>query len=272
MIDPTIGRNQLDFWKGKHMAKKSGKGSVWDEVPEPSEELPCGLYDFEIAQVKVIQTTKEPARKMMVVELKVVNTDKDHRELIGCGHTEFFVLGTEEDPDAEEPATLKRARGGGVAFKAMASAAGVGLTDDDDDNCDTLKGETVSGLVEPGRGENPRKGIKETGWYKVGEQDPEVTEASDKKSSKRKAAPVAEKAPAKRKPRDDDDTEDEEEEPAPKKKSKTKPEPEPEEEEEEDEEEERPKRGKPKARAKDDDDEEEEEEEETERPKRGSRR
>lgn len=254
------------------MAKS--KGSKWDSVGDPSEDIAVGGYDFLIKDVKVSKTgenAKTPDCKMMIAELSVLKPE----EMKGTQHAEFFVLGTADDPDAEDAETLRGSRGA-KAFKAFCTAAGVQMSDDDEELCEALKGEKVFGNVDAPAKEGGRKGVKGTGWFPVGEQDPEVREETKAKAKpgrpKRAVKEDEDEKPAKKKPARDDDEDEADEKPA-KRRAK-----------DEDEEEEAPKK---KGRDDEDDDadedederprrkakrDEEDEEEETERPKRGTRR
>lgn len=291
MVDPELSLdsgqlsllNKLYPQQGGTVAKtkKGSSSSKWDDVPEPGEDILVGGYDFKIADLKVGETgenAKTPGCKMYIAELVVEQPE----EMKGTTHTEFFVVGNAEDPNGDDPATLRGLRSA-QAFKAFCTAAGVAMSDDDEELTDELRGQTVFGNVDAPNKEGGRKSVKGNGWFPVGENDPEVRE----KPAKGKKAPAAKKAvkASAKKGRDADDEEDEEETERPAKKSKpaakkvTKKRDEEEDEEDEDEEEERP--AKKKSRRdedededddSDEDDEEEEEEEEEERPKRGSRR
>jgi hypothetical protein len=247
------------------LKKKAPKGkSKWDAVPEASEELLCGLYDFEITGFKVTQTNAEPKRKMYIAELVVTEPE----EAKGLTHTEFFMVGTEEDPDGDDPDTLKGSMGA-KSLRTMCNRAGVQMVDDDEELAEILVGETVAGLIDPPTKAGGRKAIKGSGWFEVGERDPEVTEVATKAKKKPAGKTITKKKEVEV---DEEEADEEEEEAPPKKKAKVvakkKAKDEDEEEEEEEEEESEDEES----------DEEEEDEEETERPaknkvvKRGSRR
>jgi hypothetical protein len=255
---------------GGSVAKEKVK-SKWDDVPEPSEELLVGFYDFKVTGVKVTKTTKEPERKMFIAELMVTKPAAAK----GQTHAEFFVVGTEDDPEAEDADTLKGSPGA-KAFKAFCTAAGVQMVDDDDELCELLKGETVSGNVTAPTKEGGRKGVRSNAWFPVGEKDPEITEVVKKATAKKATKKVAdvdedeeEEKPAKKKRPVDDD----EDEPAPKKKAAKKPADDDDADDEEDEETERPKsKRKPSRDDEDEDSDDDSDEDEDERPKRGKRR
>lgn len=282
MVDPelSLDSGQLSllnklYPKGGSVAKKGKGGSKWDEVPEPGEDILVGGYDFNIDDIKVGETgenAKTPGCKMYIAELSVVEPES----MKGTKHTEFFVVGTGDDPTGEDPATLRGLRSA-QAFKAFCTAAGVAMSDDDEELIEELKNQKVFGNVDAPSKEGGRKSVKGNGWFPVGENDPEVREAT-----KAKKAPVK-KAKAKKVVEEEDEEETERPKskktaPAKAKKKVVEEEEEDEDDEEEEEEEEPPRKKKKPSRdededeSDDEDDEDEDEEEEEERPKRGSRR
>lgn len=259
------------------MKKTKGRVSAGDvlrdEVPD-SDVVPDGGYLVGVASMGVGETgnnAKTPGCKMFSVQYSI----KEPKEYKGTPLFDNFVIGNEDDPDAQRASTWKASRGA-KAMKRMLTAAQVPLEGEEDQLCEGAKGQTLFLVVvcqTDTRDDSPYKGTQQNrvrGYYAEGEREPEVT------GEVAVAPKGGVKAALKKKRVEEDDEDDEEEDEAPpvKKKKVVAEEEEEEEEEEDDAEEEAPKkRGRPKGsknKAKveeeDDDEDEEEEEEEDEAP------
>lgn len=241
----------------KKTRKGPGFGDFLRENVSESSSVPDGGYLAEIVDAECVQT-REAGKKMYHCELQVVEPE----EYAGARLDDYMVFGSDEDPDAEDPRTLKRSRGV-KQFRKLARCAGVlgEIGDDDEENCDLLKECKVYAVVSMKvEEEGDYKGEvrnRITNYFPEGERDPEVTgelpEPGAKKSVKAALKSVKTKAKAVKAPvaDEDDDDEEEEEEEKPKAKAKVKAKPAAKEEEEDDDED-------------DDDDEEEDDEKEEE--------
>lgn len=227
-------------------------GRKWpvQDIPEPSNVLEAGLYLMTIAAISE-EYSRDKHKLMYNVELRV----KDGPSGIAPGtpYFERFVIGTDNDPSAEQPETWKMQRGSKYLRQMMLLAGTKPNADIDKMIAAAIDREVGVVLrvkkVPPANREgvpNPRAGEDENniaeffqpGQKKVGGAVP-----------KKVAPPAAAKRPAP----DEDEDEDEDEAPPPKKR----PAPVAAADEDEDEDEDAPpppKKGKPRRPVEDDED------------------
>lgn len=212
------------------VAKKSAFGAMLNEAPD-SNVVPEGMYLTKI--VKITEKHSKAGKLMMSAQYQI----QEPKALKGQMIFENFVLGTDEDPEAENVATFKNSIGA-RAYKNLLKKAGVSVekTDEVDDIAQKAAGcEIMLSVQQNEQQEGPYKGQLQNriaAYYEPGEREPQVTGEGGKAAAKPAAAKKPKPAPVD----DDDEDDDEEEAPAPKKKPGPKPKPKVEEEEEEDDE------------------------------------
>lgn len=268
--------------------RKKSSGGRWDNVPHDDADLDNGGYEFNCIKAEVAHTRESdehPERLMYVATFEVVGPES-HKGRI---HIERFVIGNDEDPEAEELETLMKTPGA-KSFKSLCDAMGVQIPDGDEEACEAIVGEKVFGHIEKRANKDTGQvyvNVRRGGWQPVGEEDAYISDSDDKKGGKKAAAKASSaKAKAvtkKQAAKDEDEDEEDEEEEAPAKKrgrpakAAKKAVEEDDEDEDSDEDEDEDERPAKKRASKKDDDEEEEddededEDEEDERP-RGKRR
>lgn len=164
-------------------------------IPD-SSLLPDGIFRLKLAKVEAVMTASRDgkASKLMYKTMSQVIEPKSHAGLM---YFEQFVIGTEDDPEAEELSTWQTSFGA-RNWKKLCAKTNVPYGDEEDEDTylANLKGAeylaTVIQKVEPDKlknGEdNPYKGRvnnQTTAFWSIGEKDAVLTNGHDKP----KAAP-----------------------------------------------------------------------------------
>lgn len=172
--------------------------------------FPDGIFRLKVEKLEE-KATKEregKAAKLMYVLTSKVVEPASHKGLL---YFENFVIGTEDDPDAEELSTWQTSIGG-RSLKRLTKALGVPFGDEEDAEafCNTVKGAeylaTIVQKVDDGSKDPRYKGQvrnNTTAFWKLGEKDAGLTEdaggngtAKTLKKQGAKAAPAGEAKPA----------------------------------------------------------------------------
>lgn len=216
-----------------------GRTMPWDEIPD-NQTVPEGVYEAEIEDIEETET-RNGAKLMYHVTLRVTG-HKKHAEFANMPLHEYFVIGSDDDPEAEEATTWKKL--GGIRFKKFLQSCGI------------TEGSSVNKLISAAKDRKVLVTVKieedDQGtmrnrcgkFYALGEAEVGGDGGDNGKGKKKPAAP----APKKRPPVVDDDDDDADDAPPPKKAAK--PKPAPVEDDEEDEAPPPPKKAKPAAAAK----------------------
>lgn len=195
------------------MAKKDkdGGGGHWLNKTSDSLTVPDGAYNIKIKKLEITET-KEAHKRMWVVTHETTAP----KEWAGRLLRDFFVLGTDDDPDGRSKAA--RNSRSAVKLRRMLLKGNVELAGDDEDICAAATGAELMAVVtereskSAGYEGNLENNIGDNGYYSLGEKDPEVTGDAPKAKPKLKAVAAAKPAKAAVVEEDDEDDEDEEEE------------------------------------------------------------
>lgn len=169
-------------------------GRTWspEDIPE-STLLPDGIYPFDIEGIKEDQTKK--GWLMYTATYRVAEGD-----FVGMPQFDRFTIGTEDDPNADDPETWKRSISA-RQLKRLFKAAQVPLSSDVDEMCQAAMGQRFLGVIaqEIDKGErDPKyKGMTRNnfrGYYAVGER--EATNVAKPAPALTRPAPRAAAAPA----------------------------------------------------------------------------
>jgi len=183
----------------------------WDDVPEGRPLLPNGLIKMKL---EVFEEKESKSRKVMIIgHFRCV----EPKQVKNLPYVEFFVLGTEDDPQCKDPSTFAKSVGMG-RLKTLLKKAQVRLDPNLSKTLRLAEGHeviaSVTTEVDDGTRDPKYKGQirnRVTAFFAVGER-PVVLEAPAKKAAAEDDdEPVAPKKKAAPPPDDDDDDDDEEE-------------------------------------------------------------
>lgn len=150
-----------------------GRRAPWDDIPDATV-LPGGTYQFAIESVE--ETISSTGKLMYNGTFNVV----EPKAFAGLNHWESYVIGSDTDPNAEDPDTWK-ASIGARNLKRMLNKAQVPLSDDMEAVCVEAAGhqfvslvtqETDDGSRDPRYKGRVRSRIQ--GYYGLGDQAPTV--------------------------------------------------------------------------------------------------
>lgn len=142
--------------------------------------FPAGLIEFVIEEITETQTsTGKYAEEVLFRAVAPPAVE-------GMPKTETFTIGTDDDPDAEDPITMKKSFGSRM-LKTMSGRAGVPWEGSRNECVNALIGRHVLGeirhQIEPDKNkdgtDNPYAGrIRDRigGWYEVGKRAPCIKE------------------------------------------------------------------------------------------------
>lgn len=74
-----------------------------ESIPKLTDGWPEGFYRVRVEDIEAVYTEKEPPRLMFVVQVAAL----EPTSAAGFMATDRFCLGTNDDPEAEDPETLK---------------------------------------------------------------------------------------------------------------------------------------------------------------------
>lgn len=186
-------------------------------VPD-SNVFPDGIFRLKIEKIEAVMTKEREgkASKLMYKTTSKVVEPKAHAGLL---YFDQFVIGTEDDPEAEELLTWQTSFGA-RNFKKLCAKTGVPMADEEDEESylNNLKGAeylaTIVQKIEPDKKningvevDNPYKGQvrnNTTAYWAIGEKDAALSNGHDKPAT-RGARTTAAKAPADGKPAPSDD-------------------------------------------------------------------
>lgn len=165
-----------------------GRQVNWDDVPD-STILPQNIYEAQIESVTEKQSKQ--GRLMYQVVYRIVGGAYDGTPLY-----DYFSIGTEDDPNGDDPETWK-ASFGVRRMKRMIRAAGVALSSDVDESLMAATGQhlmlTVDQETDDGSRDPKYKGAvrnRIAAVYPMGEREAPAAPAA-KAASTPKAAPAA---------------------------------------------------------------------------------
>lgn len=166
-----------------------GKNVNWDDVPD-SNVVPGGAYLLEISEMEETQTKAENGAKLMY-KVTLLTLEP----IQGMMLFENFVIGTDEDPDGDDPKSWK-----GISarrMKAFLKAAQIPLAGDMEEVCETAKGNQFVGKVvvteDDGTRDPKYKGQlrnRITSYYAIGEKEPELEDDGGAQAAKPAAKKV----------------------------------------------------------------------------------
>ena len=166
-------------------------------IPDTGSFFPDAAYELEIEELA--EELSSTNKAMTVGVLRSVGP-----ELVGVPHFENFVLGSDADPNADDPNTLV-ASPGARALVRLLKKAGVELSNDLDDDCARSIGQHVIGVFTSYMEPNEKKGVpnqyagqmrNRVQFFALGERELGATEAPAPAAPARRAAPVAARAAA----------------------------------------------------------------------------
>jgi len=156
-----------------------GRQMPWDDIPD-SNVFPTGFY--HVQGVKLEETMSSGGKLMFSAEAVIV---EHHATSAYTGMHIFnnFVIGSDDDPEAQVPGTW--AKGFGRSYKQMIAAAQITEKHDTDKQCAAFAGtQFIWGLRAQKQPDTNRDGTPNpfagneqnnvTRFYKVGAKDPEI--------------------------------------------------------------------------------------------------
>lgn len=179
-----------------------GKMIPFGAIPA-SSTLPDGIFQFRVVELKATQSSDKDGRtpkKMFKLTAEVV----EPATLKGQRHYENFVIGTDDDPDADLLETWT-ASIGGKNFKRFSGKLAVPVGDEEDEDafCELVKDQeflaTIVTEIDDGKKDAKYKGNvrnKVSAYWAVGEKTPALTDGSTKSTAKPKTTAAAGNAKA----------------------------------------------------------------------------
>lgn len=162
----------------------------WEDIPDYAV-LPHDIYTMAVQNLDVTHSKK--GTLMVAATFEVVQPTS----YAGMTHREWYVLGNDDDPEAEDPETWKR-QSGARNLKRLAKATGAVLDPELETTCQNLLGQQFDVLViqetEKGGEYDGRIRNRIQSYYACGEQVP----GSLSTSSGRRPAPASAARPATR--------------------------------------------------------------------------
>ena len=191
-----------------------------ENIPN-SNVVPKANAVVEIDEIEVRDSGK--GKLMHVVGLRVL----EPKAIKGRMVREFCTLGSDDDPQAEDPLTLEASMGM-VSYKQFLVKAGVKPSGDTEVDNEKAQGKTLGVTIDIQPDDKGVDRNRIVDKWKVGEREPELLTDTDKKPAAKKAdaKPAKKKAVAEPELEDEEDddeeeAEDEEEEEKPVKKKTT---------------------------------------------------
>lgn len=164
----------------------------WGDIPDFSM-LPKGIYQLAI---KALEPYNKQGNNKLIVKGTFEAIEPD--SFAGMTFREYFTIGSDEDPEAEDPETWKRTSGSRKLTRIL-KKANVDLAEELDDTCANAPGAEFMASVEveeQAEGEYAgRKNNRIGSVYEAGSMDPVILEEGAKPAKKPALKPVA-KAPA----------------------------------------------------------------------------
>lgn len=117
-----------------------GKTYAPETIPEVGAQLIAGRYLFGIDSVEDDQRTGT-GKYMIKASLRVI----EPATMAGVPHFENFVIGTDADPEADDPECWKGYAAG--RYRQMMEKAGVSMSGDVEADAQALTGQRVGGVV-----------------------------------------------------------------------------------------------------------------------------
>lgn len=169
----------------------------FNHIPD-SSVFPDGIYRLTVEKFDVTQTKEREGKQqkfMFALTGKIVAPEQYKNML----YSEYFVIGTEQDPDAEQVETWQSSIGA-RSFKRFVKALGIPVGDEEDAEslAASIRGAeflaTIVTKVEPDtkkingvEQDNPYKGRvnnNTSAYWKVGEKEPGLTNGHDASAAK----------------------------------------------------------------------------------------
>jgi hypothetical protein len=158
-------------------------------IPD-STIFPDGIYRLKV--VKVEETmTKEREGKVQKLMYRAQSQVIEPAAYKGLFYFENYVIGTDDDPEAEQLETWQTSIGG-RSLKRFSKALGIPLGDEEDSEgfCNTVKGQEYLATVvqKTEEKEGPYKGTirnNTTAYWKLGEKEPALTNGAIKTATPR---------------------------------------------------------------------------------------
>lgn len=165
----------------------------WGDIPDFSM-LPKGIYQLAI---KALEPYNKQGNNKLVVKGTFEAIEPD--SFAGMTFREYFTIGSDEDPEAEDPETFKRTSGSRKLTRIL-KKANVDLADELDETCANAAGAEFMASVEvEEQQEGEYKGRKNNrigSVYEAGSMDPVILEEGAKPAKKAAPKPALKAAPA----------------------------------------------------------------------------
>ncbi len=170
----------------------------WGDIPDFSM-LPKGIYLLAIRALEPYN--KEENNKLIV---KATFEAVEPSEYAGMTFREYLVIGSDEDPEAEDPETWKRTSGSRKLARILRKA-NVDFSDDLEDTCEVAQNAEFAALVEVEEQQEGayagRKNNRIGQIYEAGTVEPSILEEGVKRPAAKKPAPAPVRAVAKPAPK-----------------------------------------------------------------------
>lgn len=169
----------------------------WDDIGEPGSSFDIGLaYLFEIEDAEL--TESKGGKAMVKVMFRCMEPDP------GAIYYDNYTLGSDDDPEAKDPATLTKAYGMKL-LKKMLSQAGAKLGSDMEKVLDRAKGRKVGIIFKNEKDDRGEERARASRYFAEGEMAPGTNAGKAKAAAPKVATPATKPAAAKRVDDDEDD-------------------------------------------------------------------
>ena len=179
-------------------------GRKWaPETIPTSKQLPIGRFQFNIDDVEERMSSPKDGKKPKL-GYSIQLTVEEPASFAGRKLSEYFNIGTENDPNGDDPKTWSRSFGA-IDLNLFLRAGKAKITTDIDQSIASAINNKVIGNVihKPRRDDKDEMEARVNKWYAVGDIEPWVDEGDGPEE-----ATPAPKLPASRKREEEDDEED----------------------------------------------------------------
>lgn len=143
-----------------------------DDIAEGMVLVPDGAYALQIAQVEETETAGGPEAALpagcLMYRAQYHISEPD--PYVGYPQYDYFVIGTEQDPEAQDPETWKQSIGA-RQLKRMFKAAQVPMSEDIDDMCATAAGQQLVAVIGQQITKRGTPMNQINGYYALGERE-----------------------------------------------------------------------------------------------------
>ena len=186
-------------------------GRKWaPETIPTTKQLPIGRFLFNIDDIEERMSQARDGKKPKL-GYAIQLTVEEPASFAGRKHSEYFNIGTEQDPNGDDPKTWSKSFGA-IDLNLFLRAGKAKITTDIDQSIASAINNKVIGNVvhKPRRDDKNEMDARVNKWFRVGDVEPWVDEGEGEE-----VAPAPKLPPVKSRPVEEDD--DEEEAPKPKK-------------------------------------------------------